>query len=148
MTQKTLSSLGLTLCLILALMSCSLPPENAVRKELFPEATSYSTHKEKNYTTVRVYDRDAALGYLLSIPIEDGLIFLKVDTLCMLESALLRRSDGEAVRTHPVYQADWGQSLQQLMERDNLRPAVTHFITNQYRRDLEESQKGSMFSLF
>jgi hypothetical protein len=86
---------------------------------------------------------------MISIPIgTDEFIFLKATPDCMLDTALLYQKNEKGKQKYPIYQAEWGQNLSRLAERENLQPVITHFITNHYQRDVEELKKGSAFSLF
>ncbi|MDR2734881.1 MAG: hypothetical protein LBC99_09645 [Spirochaetota bacterium] len=134
--------------LFTVLASCALPPEYAVRTEFYPDSVGYSAYTEKNYKLFRVSDAEALMGYMLTIPQDEGVVFLRVSTNCILDRAMIRLGENKAARNYPIFQADWGQNLNELAARDNLRPAVTHFITNYYQRDQEVSKKGSVFSLF
>jgi hypothetical protein len=134
--------------LFAVLASCALPPEYAVRAEFYPDSAGYSAYSEKNYKLFRVSGVEALTGYMLTIPQEEGILFLKVSTNCILEKAMIRLGEDKAARNYPIYQADWGLGLNEFAGREHLRPALTHFITNYYRRDLEASKKGSAFSLF
>jgi len=136
--------------LFAVLASCALPPEYAVRTEFYPDSVGYSAYNEKNYNykLFRVSDVEALAGYMLTIPQDEGTLFLKVSTNCMLEKAMIRIGEDKAARNYPIYQTDWGQGLNELAGREHLRPAITHFITNYYRRDQEASKKGAAFSLF
>ena len=130
------------------LASCALPPEYAVRTEFYPDSMGYSAYSEKNYKLFRISGAEALLGYMLTIPQEEGIVFLKVSTNCMLERAMIRLGEDKAARNYPIYQTDWGHGLNELAGREHLRPALMHFITNYYNRDLEATKKGSAFSLF
>ena len=149
MVRKTILFLLLALfCLSWFCAACALPPDYAIRKELYPGHVNYGVRSEKEYKVFRVSDNESIIGYMLSIPTDNGTIFLKIDTYCVLETALLHQVDGKNERKYPIYQLDWGQSLEQLAERENLRPMITHFITHHYTRDMEEVKRGSMFSIF
>jgi len=134
--------------LLAVIASCALPPEYAVRTEFYPDSVGYSAYTEKNYRLFRVSDAEALMGYMLTIPLDEGLLFLKVSTNCMLEKAMIRIGEDKAARNSPIYKTDWGQRLNMLADREHLRPALTHFMTNYYQRDLDASKKGSAFSLF
>jgi hypothetical protein len=135
--------------LLLFAISCSLPLEYTVRSEFYPGNSNYSSFSGTGYKGFRIFDLDGALvGYMLTIPIDDGTVYLKIDTHCMLETALLHTGKDKKARRHPVYQSDWGRNILQLAERDNLRPMLMHFLENQYRRDTEIGRRGSAFSLF
>ena len=140
-----------TILLVLAslyvLVSCGLPPEYIVRDELYPQAAGYSTRSEDHYTLFRISDQEQLAGYLLSIKAEDGIIFLKVTPNCILETALLYQEQSGEARRFPVYQSDWNQHLKQAAERPNLRPAITHFLTNHYLAD-QQPKRGSALSIF
>ena len=134
--------------ILLLLLACSLPPDNTIRNEFYPGSPNYSVFSGDGYKGFRIFNAEFIIGYMLSIPLDDGTVYLKIDTGCILETAILHTKDGSGVRKFPVYQADWGLSLQRLAERENLRPMLTHFITNQYQRDMEPARRGSVFSLF
>ena len=130
------------------MLACALPPEYTVRSEFYPGSPNYNVITEKQYKAFRISDHESIIGYMLSIPVDNGTVFLKVDTDCMLETALLHQREGKETRKYPIYQADWGRSLRQLTERENIAPMLNHFMTNLYQRDMEATKRGSMFSLF
>ena len=138
----------LLLGLVLFILACSLPPDYVVRGEFYPDNPDYSVISEKDYKVFRITGPEAIIGYMLSIPLDNGNLFLKVGPDCVLDTAQLHQSDDRGTRKHPVYQADWGRTLRQLADRENISPMLTHFITNHYQRDLDGGKRGSMFSFF
>jgi hypothetical protein len=135
-----------TLFLVL-LTSCGLPPEYIVRDEMYPRAAGYSTRSEDLYTLFRISDEEKLAGYLISIKESHGIIFLKVTPNAILETALLYQEGEGDAKKFPIYQSDWNQPLRQAAERPNLRPALTHFLTNHYLAD-QQPQKGGALSIF
>ena len=134
--------------ILFTLAACSLPPEYIVKDEFYPKAVGSSIDSETGYRLFRLSDSEALLGYMLRIDIEEGQLFLKVQTDGTLETAVLYKVDKvNGDKKYPIFQGDWGQPLSRFAERPLMRAACQHFLTNHLAGD-QHPKKGSALSIF